>query len=66
MAPMGSSNLPDGWDKLPKIEVCSSLDDEGVYVLVVQQDTQKAVYFQPTEKMIDTMVMRNPRKVFKD
>ena len=66
MAPLGSPNLPSGWENLPKVEVCSDINDEGVYVLIVSQDTQKAVYFQPTEKMIDTMVMRNPRKVFKD
>lgn len=66
MAPIGSSNLPSGWENLPKVEVCSDIKDEGVYVLIVSQDTQKAIYFQPTEKMIDTMVMRNPRKVFKD
>lgn len=66
MAPKGSDKLPSNWESLTKIDATSSPDDEGVFVLVVQQDVQKAVLFQPTEKMIETMVMRNPRKVFKD
>jgi len=65
MAPKGSTNLPSDWESLTKIDVTSSPDEDDVYVLIVQQDTRKAVIFQPTQKMIDTMIMRNPRKVFK-
>jgi len=66
MAPVGSSNLPSDINEMEKVEVCSAMEDEGVYPLVVQQDKKKVVYFQPTETMIETMVMRNPRKVFRD
>ena len=66
MAPVGSPNLPHDINEMEKVEVCSSMEDEGVYALVVMQDKKKVVYFQPTETMIETMVMRNPRKVFRD
>ncbi len=67
MAPAGSSNLPDNWQNLDKIDASSSMDSPDTFVLVFTQDgIQKALYFCPTENMIETMIIRNPRKVFRD
>ena len=67
MAPFGSSNLPENWQTLPKTDATSSPDASGTYVLIYTQDgVQKALYFCPTEKMLEVMTIRNPRKVFND
>ena len=67
MAPVGSSNLPENWESLPKVDASVYPEHPDTYVLVyVQDSTHKALYFCPTEEMIEVMTIRNPRKVFKD
>ena len=67
MAPVGSSNLPENWQTLPKTDASARIDDPDNYVLIYSQNgEQKALYFCPTEEMIEVMTIRNPRKVFKD
>ena len=65
MAPVGSANLPSDWETYTKVDASSSPDAPDAYVLIVQQDSgKKAIIFCPTEKMLETITMRNPRKVF--
>ncbi len=65
MAPLGSKNLPEGTENLPKIDATPYKDCPGTFVLVAVVDgEQKAIYFCPTQIMIETMEKRNPRKVF--
>lgn len=67
MAPVTSTNLPENWQKSEIIDASSSVTSPDTYVLIVQQEgVQKAIYFCPTEAMLETMIARNPRKVFKD
>jgi len=67
MAPVGSKNLPGDWETYTKIDASSSPNAPDAYVLIVQQDSgKKAIIFCPTETMLETMTMRNPRKVFND
>lgn len=67
MAPVGSKNLPADWEKYKVIDGSSSPDAPDAYVLIAQQEAEKiAVIFCPTEKMLETITMRNPRKVFND
>lgn len=65
IAPPSSQNLPDNWKTSQIIDASSYPDAPDVYVMVVQQDgVQKAIYFCPTEAMLETLAARNPRKVF--
>ena len=67
MAPVGSKNLPEDWKSLDVINAASHIDAEDAYVLIAQQEgIKKAIVFCPTEKMIETISLRNPRKVFND
>lgn len=67
LAPMGSSNLPENWETLPKTDASVYPEHPDTYVLVYNHDgIQKVLYFCPTEKMLEVMTIRNPRKVFKD
>ncbi len=67
IAPNGSSNLPSGWEQYKVIDASSHPDATDAYVLIAQQEAEKiAVIFCPTEKMLETLTMRNPRKVFND
>ena len=67
LAPIGSSNLPENWETLPKTDASVYPEHPDTYVLVYIQDgVQKALYFCPTEEMLEIMTIRNPRKVFKD
>ncbi len=67
MAPVGSKNLPEDWQSLDVINAASHMNAEDAYVLVVQHEgIKKAIIFCPTEKMIETISVRNPRKVFND
>lgn len=67
MAPVGSSNLPENWQTLESYDASPYIEHPDTYVLVYNHDgIQKVLYFCPTEKMLEVMTMRNPRKVFKD
>ncbi len=65
MAPVGSYHLP-GLEGVDKVDATSGDPEGKVFVIVANKDTRKAIYFEPNEKIINSMKDRNPRKIFVD
>ena len=65
VAPFGSSNLPS-LQNVEIIDVSSHKPDANVYVMTVNKDSMKAIYFEPSEKILKNLKERNPRKVYEE
>lgn len=63
VAPLGSDALPP-LNNVEIIDASSHLKEAKIYVMTVNQDTKKAIYFEPNGEMIARLKERNPKKVF--
>ena len=63
VAPLGSDALPS-LNNVEIIDASSHLKEAKTYVMTVNQDTKKAIYFEPNGEMITRLKERNPKKVF--
>ncbi len=63
VAPLGSHALPS-IQNVEIIDASSHIPEARVYVMTVNQDTKKAIYFEPNGNMITRLKEKNPKKVF--